>query len=62
MNNLAGDSKYASVLIKHRKGLEDWIKETDDKGQYPLDKEDLIRVYERAKGKVYNPEYEFIEK
>jgi len=25
------------------------------------DKEDLIQVYERAKGKVYNPEYEFIE-
>jgi len=61
LNNLAGDSKYASVLIKHRKDLEDWVKETDDKGQYPLDKEDLIQVYERAKGKVYNPEYEFIE-
>ena len=62
VNNLAGDPKYASELIKHRKGLEDWIKETDDKGQYPLDKEDLIQVYERAKGKVYNPEYEFIKK
>jgi hypothetical protein len=31
MKNLAEDEKYKDVLDKHRRLLQDWIKETGDK-------------------------------
>ena len=31
MKNLAGDEEYKDVLEKHRRLLQDWIKETGDK-------------------------------
>ena len=34
INNLAEDPKYKDELERHRKILDDWINETDDKGQY----------------------------
>lgn len=37
MHNLAGNPDYAGKLQKHRKILEKWIQDTDDKGQYPED-------------------------
>ena len=46
MNNLAEDSKYAGVLKEHREYLENWIKETDDKGQYPEDAKQLKATYD----------------
>jgi N-sulfoglucosamine sulfohydrolase len=62
LHNLAGDPKYASVLKKHRKELDDWIKRTDDKGQYPASKEDLELVFKKAPDKCVNPEYDVFKK
>lgn len=63
MNNLASDSNYETVLREHRKVLEAWIKETDDKGQYPESATDLKATYELWKDRPIfrdakvNPEY-----
>lgn len=46
MNNLAGNSEYHDALVVHRKLLEDWIQETDDKGQYPEDSVQLKATYD----------------
>lgn len=35
LRSVANEPAYKDELIKFRKILEDWIKETDDKGQYP---------------------------
>lgn len=35
INNLASNKAYSKELIKHREILMNWIKQTDDKGQYP---------------------------
>jgi len=35
INNLAGDPKHRDVLVKMRKVLEDWMKETNDLGLIP---------------------------
>lgn len=64
MNNLAKDSKYADILKNHRDYLENWIKETDDKGQYPEDAKQLKATYDlwkdrpRFKNAKINPEYD----
>lgn len=64
MNNLAEKSDYASILKTHRAVLEDWIKSTDDKGQYAESATQLKATYDLwkdrprfAKAKV-NPEYD----
>ena len=62
VKNLAADSAVTDVLRKHREILEKWEKNTDDKGQYPASKEELEAVYRHAKGKVANPEYDFLKK
>lgn len=62
--NLANNSKYLKVLKKHRQVLEAWIKNTDDKGQYPEDKAQLKATYDmwkdrpRFKNAKVNPEYD----
>jgi len=58
INNLAGDPNYSAVLLKHRKMLEDWVEKTDDKGQYPPDKEDLELMFKKSPNKCVNPEYD----
>lgn len=58
LNSLADDPKYANVLKYHRDILEKWIKETDDKGQYPESPEALRAVYERFGEKCVNLEYD----
>ncbi len=58
MNNLASSSRYESVLIKHRKVLEDWIIETDDKGQYPESDAEMLTQLQFWKQKCVNPEYD----
>ncbi|GAB3648667.1 sulfatase [Echinicola sediminis] len=63
INNLATDPEYQQVLAKHRQLLDDWIQQTDDKGQYPEDPRQLEAVYHlwkdrpQFKGKDINPEY-----
>ena len=39
--NLAADPQYAQVVEKYAQILEDWIKETNDQGQYPEHEEGL---------------------
>jgi arylsulfatase A-like enzyme len=62
INNLAADPKYAAELNRHRKILADWMKETDDKGQYPESTEGLLQVMYRWREKCINPEYEAVRK
>ena len=61
IKNLAFDPSFAEELKRHREILNRWIERTDDKGQYPESKESLIAVYDRAKGKVFAPEYDFLK-
>lgn len=58
IHNLATEPAYADELGKLRAILEKWIKETDDKGQYPENPEDLRFMMERWGDKCTNPEYE----
>jgi len=61
LKNLAGDPNYSATLIKHRKKLEDWVEKTDDKGQYPPDKEDLKLMFKKSPDKCVNPEYDIFK-
>ncbi len=56
--NLANDLAYAAELERHRKLLEDWIKATDDKGQYPESIDGLRGVLTRWDKQAVNPEYD----
>ncbi|MRI00109.1 sulfatase-like hydrolase/transferase [Kriegella sp. EG-1] len=64
IDNLAEKLEYASVLNKHRTVLEDWIKATDDKGQYVETAEQLKATYDLWKDRPrfaeadVNPEYD----
>lgn len=63
MNNLALDPAFKNILVEHRTVLEKWIKETDDKGQYPEDPAQLKATYDMWKDRPVfknakvNPEY-----
>lgn len=56
--NLAKDPVYADQLKRLRGILENWIKETDDKGQYPESVAGLKAVIKHWKDRCVNPEYE----
>ena len=58
INNLANDPAYAATLDKHRKILQNWIEETDDKGQYPESISSLKGVLAKWGGRAVNPEYD----
>ena len=58
INNLADDPKFAKVLAEHRAILEKWIKDTDDKGQYPESADSLRGVLTRWDKEAVNPEYD----
>jgi hypothetical protein len=60
MRNLVGDPKFADQLRRHRKLLDDWVQQTDDKGQYPESDAGLRAVLRRWKAKCVNPEYKRI--
>lgn len=68
MNNLAINPEFESVLEEHRNVLENWIKETDDKGQYPESAIQLKATYEMWKDREVfatakvNPEYDQFKK
>jgi len=62
INNLVDDPKYAAELKRHRKILKDWMKETDDKGQYPESPEGILQVLYRWREKCINPEYKSVRK
>jgi arylsulfatase A-like enzyme len=64
IDNLAGKPEYASILMTHRTVLEDWVKKTDDKGQYPESATQLKATYDLWKDRPrfaeaeVNPEYD----
>ncbi|MDQ8192585.1 sulfatase family protein [Roseibacillus persicicus] len=69
INNLADDPEFAAELKWHREILDDWIKETGDKGEQPESAKSLRPTYELWKNQpifknaVVNPEYlQFLEK
>jgi len=60
--NLATDPQYARVLAEHRTILHQWIRRTDDKGQYPESEAGLKAVLAQWGAKCINPEYEPVKK
>jgi len=62
INNLAGDPKHAETLKRVRGILADWMKQTDDKGQYPESDAGLRAVLKRWGAKCVNPEYDRVRK
>jgi arylsulfatase A-like enzyme len=58
INNLAVNPAFKKELQRHRKILNDWIKETDDKGQYPESDAGLREVLNQWKDRCVNPEYD----
>lgn len=59
INNLAHDPAYREQLAALRTRLDNWIRETDDKGRYPEDEANLRYTYERwGDAKCINPEYD----
>ena len=58
--NLAGDPAHMEELERHRRILADWMKETDDQGQYPESVDSLRGVLKQWKNKAVNPEYEAV--
>ena len=57
IRNLANDPVYAIEFRRHQQILETWIKQTDDKGQYPESPESLRQVMKRWGKRCVNPEY-----
>lgn len=60
--NLAGDPAHAAALKQHRDILAKWMKDTDDKGQYPESVESLHGVLKRWNKVAVNPEYDPVRK
>jgi N-sulfoglucosamine sulfohydrolase len=58
IKNMVADPAHAGALAQHRKILADWIKKTDDKGQYPESVASLRGVLTRWSKQAVNPEYE----
>lgn len=57
LHNLANDPNYKDTLNKYATILNDWIKKTDDKGQYPEDEENLKLMLGIWGKHAVNPEY-----
>ena len=62
INNLAKDPQYKEQLQKHRDILNNWIKQTDDKGQYPESREGLFEVFDQHGKKCVAPEFDIFRK
>ncbi|MEZ5038472.1 MAG: sulfatase [Saprospiraceae bacterium] len=62
INNLAGKPAYAETLKHYAAILDQWIKETDDKGQYPENEEGLKLMLGIWGKYAVNPEYEPLRK
>ena len=68
INNLASNPKYKAVLRTHRTALEEWIKISEDKGQFPESVVQLEATYKlwkdrpQFKNANVNPEYEQFKK
>jgi len=62
IHNLVQESSYSEELKRHRNILKNWIKESDDKGQYSEDQPNLKFMYDWWGEKCVNPEYDIFKK
>ena len=62
LHNLATDPGYKEILKIYSNILNDWITETDDKGQYPEDEESLKLMLGIWGKYAVNPEYNILKK
>lgn len=60
INNLAENPSHIETLAKYSEILEKWIAHTDDKGQYPENKEGLKLMLGIWGDHTVNPEYEVL--
>lgn len=59
--NLADDPAYVEVLAEMRQQLEDWIEDTDDKGQYPRSAAAMKEITDRFPADwLKSPEFEYL--
>ena len=58
IHNLAEDPEFAEELERHRAILAQWMKDTDDQGQYPESVDSLRGVLKQWDAKAVNPEYD----
>jgi arylsulfatase A-like enzyme len=61
VKNLASDPAFVAELKRHQQLLATWMKETDDKGQYPESADSLRGVYKQWKDRCVNPEYDKVK-
>lgn len=57
LNNLAGNSAYADALKEHATVLDQWVKESGDKGQFPENEPNLKLMLGIWGDHAVNPEY-----
>ena len=62
LNNLAENANYRDIKNTYAGVLNQWISDTDDKGQYPEDKESLKLMLGIWGKNAINPEYEPLRK
>ena len=62
IHNLARDPAYVEVLKQHRALLQQWMRETDDQGQYPESDAALLACLKRWGDKCVNPEYDRVRR
>ena len=62
IRNLADRPEFSEELGRHRRILEEWIRSTDDKGQYPEDAAGLRYMFDWWGDKCVNPEYDRFRK
>ena len=60
LNNLASDPKFLDILNKHASILDNWMKETDDKGQYPENEANLKLMLGIWGNYAINPEFDVL--
>jgi arylsulfatase A-like enzyme len=58
IHNLANDPKFKKQLLRHRRLLDNWIKETGDQGLKTESDPGLLAVLKRWGAKCVNPEYD----
>lgn len=58
IHNLAKDPKFKKQLQRHRRLLDNWIKETGDQGLKTESDPGLLAVLKRWDAKCVNPEYD----
>ncbi len=61
IKNVAEDPAHSAELQRHRAILENWVKDTDDKGQYPEDRPNLKFIFNWWGEKCVNPEYDIFK-